>query len=152
MPYADEFARCLATCDVGGIRRLFKHVRPDLPQPQNDREALFAIHHARTQAATFSLRLRAYSHAWLLDNGYPSGLPDDLKPKAERLYPRFVEGVGIACKGNSEVGRLIAPIIQGAMSDAVMDIYADNRSPDPVLVKSRMMEARTLTVKKLIGR
>jgi len=151
MHHADEFARCLVTCDVAGIRRLFKHVRPDLPQPKTDHEALMAIHHARTQAATFNFRLRAYSHAWLLDHGYPSGLPDGLKPKAERLYPRVQEAVGIACKGNSEIGRAIAPIVQRAMSDVVMDIYATNRSPDPALVKLRMMEARTMTVKKLIG-
>jgi hypothetical protein len=152
MKYADEFARCLATCDVKGMRRLFRHVHPELPQPKTDHEALFAIHHARTQAGTFALRLRAYSHAWLRDHGYPSALPDELRPKAEQMYPRFVEGVGIACRGTSEIGRAVAPIIQTAMSDAVMDIYADNRSPDPVLVKARMMEARKLTVKKLIGR
>jgi hypothetical protein len=152
MKYADEFARALVTCDVKSIRRLFRHVRPDLPQPKTDHEALFAIHHARTQADTFALRLRAYSHAWLRDHGYPSGLPDDLRPKAEQLYPRFVEGVGIACRGVSEIGRAVAPLVQGAMSDAVMDVYADNRSPDPMLVKARMMEARATTVKKLIGR
>jgi hypothetical protein len=150
--YADEFARCLATCDVKGIRRLHQHVRPDLPQPKNDHEALFAIHHARTLTETFAFRLRAYSHAWLRDHNYPSGLPDELKPKAERLYPRFQEAVGIVCGGTSEIGRAVAPIIRGAMSDAVMDVYADDKHPDAVLVKSRMMEARRVTIKKLIGK
>jgi hypothetical protein len=152
MNYADEFARCLVTCDVPGIRRLWKHVQPNLTQPNNDREALFCIHNARTQMGTLSLRLRAYSHAWLLDHGLPSALPDELKPKAERMYPRTVEAVGIACKGSSEIGRSIAPIIQGAMVNAVLDIYADQRSPDPVFVKGRMMDARRSTIKKLIGR
>ena len=136
---------------MAGIRRLWQHVSPHLPQPTSDHEALIAIHYARTLAQSFSLRLRAYSHAWLLDHGYPSALPDELKPKAERMYPRIVEGVGIACTGTSEIGRAIAPIIQGAMSDAVHGIYADKR-PDPVFVKARMMDARKRIVAKLIGK
>ena len=147
-----EFARCLAECDVVGIRRLWQHVSPHLPQPHSDREALLAIHHARTQAQSFSLRLRAFSHAWLLDHGYPSALPDELKPKAERMYPRVVEGVGISCTGASEIGRATAPIVQSAMAEAVMDIYADDNHPDPVKVKARMMERRKYTIKKLLGR
>jgi hypothetical protein len=147
----DEFARCLATCDVAGIRKLWAHVSPHLPQPQNDHETLVTIHHARTQVHSFSLRLRAYSHRWLIDNGYPSALPDELKPKAERMYPRIVDGVGIACGGTSEIGRALAPIIQGVMSDAVLECYADKRT-EPLFVKARMMEARKRTVAKLIGK
>jgi hypothetical protein len=131
---------------------LWKFVSPHLPQPQSDHETLATIHYARTVANSFSLRLRAYSHAWLLDHGLRSGLPDELKPKAERMYPRIAEGVGIACRGTSEVGRAIAPLIQGAMSGAVMDIYADDRSPDPARVRARMAEARRTTVRKLIGK
>lgn len=146
-----EFARCLATCDVAGIRKLWAHVSPHLPQPASDREALITIHHARTQVQSFSLRLRAYSHRWLIDNGYPSALPDELKPKAERMYPRIVDGVGIACGGTSEIGRAIAPIIERAMSFAVLEAYADKRT-EPAFVKQRMMEARKRTVAKLIGK
>ena len=123
--HADEFARCLATCDVAGIRQLWAHVSPHLPQPTSDHDALIAHPSCQDADQSFSLRLRAYSHCWLIDNGYPSALPDELKPKAERMYPRIVDGVGIACGGTSEIGRAIAPIIQGAMSDAVMECYAD---------------------------
>ena len=116
-----------------------------------------AGHHplcAHHQPDTFAFRLRAYSHAWLLGEGLPSGLPDELKPKAERMFPRVVEGVGIAVGGTSELGRAIAPLVRSAMSDAVRDVYADskNRSPEVELVKSRMALARTYTVKKLLGK
>ena len=146
-----EFSRCLAECDVQGIRRLWSHVSPHLPQPANDHDALVAIHHARTQANSFNLRLRAYSHRFLIDNGYPSGLPDYLKPRAERMYPRIEDGVGISVGGTGEVGNMIAPIIQGAMSDAVMDCYA-NGDKDPLIVKPRMFEARKTAVRKLLGK
>lgn len=101
--------------------------------------------------SSIALKLRAYSHRWLLDNGYPSGLPDDLKPAAERIYPRVAEAVGIAVKGNSELGRAVAPFIRGAMEYAVEDIYADIKSPDPIFVKGRMQEARKGAVRKLLG-
>lgn len=148
--HSAEFSRCLVTCDVVGIRRLWKHVAPHLPQPGSDRDALVAIHHARTQAKSISLRLRAYSHRWLLDNGYPSGLPDELKPRAERMYPKVVEGVGIAVKAGSALMQPIAPIIRGAMEDVVREAYADGKT-DPVFVKGRMLEARKVALKKLMG-
>ena len=152
--HSDEMSRCLATCDVAGIRRLWKHVAPHLPQPASDREALETIHYSRTINPSFAFRLRAYSHAWLLGEGLPSGLPDELKPKAQRMFPCIVEGVGIAVGGATELGRVIAPLLQRAMSDAVLEVYADskNRSPIVGLVKARMAEARTTTVKKLLGK
>ena len=152
--HSDEMTRCLATCDVAGIRRLWKHISPHLPQPTSDREALATIHYARTINHTFAFKLRAYSHAWLLGEGLPSGLPDELKPKAERMFPCVVEAVGIAVGGASELGRAIAPLVRGAMSDAVLDVYADskNRSPNVSVVKARMAEARTATVKRLLGK
>lgn len=97
-----------------------------------------------------ALRDRAYSHRWLIDNGYPSALPDDLKPKAERMYPRIVEGVGIAAKASSELMRPAIPIIRRAMSDAVSEAYAERRT-DPVYVKARILEARRLCIKKLFA-
>jgi len=137
---------------VPGMRRLAKYLWPHLPQPTSDRETLSSIHYARTINETFSLRLRAYSHAWLLGEGFPSGLPDALKPRAERMFPVVTEAVGIAVGGASDVGRAIAPLVQGAMSDAVLDVYADSKSPDVDLVKSRMALARKSTIKKLLGK
>lgn len=145
---AGAFRHCLEECDVIGIRRLWAHVAPDLPQPTNDHEALATLHRARTEARSIALRLRAYSHRWLLDHGYPSGLPDELKPRAERLYPQVVEAVGIAV--GSKYPEVVTSI-RGAMEYAVLDTHADGVT-DPVIVKNRMMEARARERRALFGR
>ena len=146
-----EMRRCLIDCDVAQMRKLDQHLMPHL-RGLSDGEVLITIHLTRTCMNSIPFKLRAWSHRWLLDHGYPSKLPDHLKPRAERVYPREVEAVGIAVKGASDLTRPIAGLVQNAMSDAVMDIYADNPHPDVVLVKTRMKEARTYTVKKLIGK
>jgi hypothetical protein len=140
-PYAAEFRRCLETLDIAGVRTLWHRIAPHLPPPVSDRDCLIAVHHARTQANSIALKLRAYSHRWLLDHGMPSGLPDELKPTAERMYPRIVDGVGVAVRASTDYLRPVARAIQGAMTDAVMEAYADNKR-DPVFVKQRMKEAR----------
>lgn len=145
-----EMRRCLIDCDVTGARRLWKHVAPGMSQPKSDGEALATIHLARTCADYLPLKLRAYSHRWLVDSGYPSQLPDSLKPKAERLYPQIVDGVGIAVRG-SGVTAPVAGLIRDVMSDAVMECYADKRT-EPTFVRARMMEARNHIMKKLFGK
>lgn len=145
------FKRCLEEVDVVGIRKLWAYVSPHLPQPQTDNDALVCIHHARTQTRSISTRLRFYSHRWLLDQGYPSGLPDELKPSAERMYPRVVDGVGISVNSKNPIMKPINNIVRGAMSDAVEEAYADKKT-DPVFVRARMNEARDKTVKQLVGR
>lgn len=149
--HAAEFRRCLSECDVEAIQKLSKHVSPHLPQPLNDQEALATIHHARTQSEWLDLRSRAYSHSWLLDHNLPSGLPDDLKPKVERLYPRIVEGVGIAVKATSDLLKPIIGNVRDAMSNAIAEAYADNKT-DPTFVKNRIMEARSKAIKSLVGK
>jgi hypothetical protein len=84
--HSAELLRCLRDGDVTAIRRLYREIAPHLPQPSSDVEAWASLHHARTQVEALPLKLRAYSHRWLLDQGLPSGLPDALKPLAERMY------------------------------------------------------------------
>jgi hypothetical protein len=86
----------------------------------------------------------------LQDNNLPSGLPDSLRPKAERIYPRVVDGVGISVNASSLAMRPIVPIVQRAMEDTVQEAYADGDT-EPTLLKTRMMEARVKAVKKLVG-
>jgi hypothetical protein len=64
----------------------------------DDAKTLVMLHMARTAAKSIPMGLRAYSHRWLVDHGLPSQLPDELKPKAERMYPQVVSAVGIADK------------------------------------------------------
>lgn len=143
--YADDFRRCLIECDVAGIRKLWAHVAPHLDQP-SDGDALVSIHHARTGARSVPFSLRAYSHRWLVERGYPSGLPDELKPRAQRIYPVVQECVGIGALNKGPITHLT----QRAMQDAVLEAYADRRT-EPAFVKARMQEARARTIKQLIG-
>jgi hypothetical protein len=151
MSYHDVMRRALEDHDVLTCVKLWEHVAPNMPQPESDDQAYFIMHHACTQTENVNLRSRAYSHRWLLDHGYPSGLPDRLKSKAEQICPKIVDAVGIACGSASEALRPLLPIVRGAMEDVVLDHYADGVK-DPRIIKPRMLEARKNAIKKLIGR
>jgi len=148
--HSAELRRCLEDCDVSGARALWAYIAPHLPQPASDAETLATIHRARTEASSIPLKLRAYSHRWLEDQGLPSGLPDELKPKAERIYPRIAEAVGISANFRSPILKPAQPIIQGAMGDAVEECFADGQR-EPAFVKARLLEAKDYTIKKLFG-
>jgi len=145
MRYSDEFRRCLEQQDVAGVRALWAQIAPGLPQPANDAEALATIHSARTQARSIVFKYRAYSHRWLTERGLPSGLPDYMRPRAERMYPRIVEAVGIAVKTPPH-RRELGNAIREAMGAAVMECYADGKT-DPVFMRARMQQARTRILK-----
>ena len=138
--FNEHFRRALIDCDVALVRRMWIHIAPHLPQPNSDEQALAEIHAARTGASSIGFNHRAYSHSWLIERGLPSMLPDDLKPKAERMYPRVVDAVGIGVKAAPEKHDMGKALMR-AMSDAVADCYA-NGDRDPALVKARMMESR----------
>lgn len=141
MNHADAFRRCLIDLDVVGICDLWFHVSPHLPQPKNNDEALATIHYARTQAGSIPLKLRCYSHAWLCERGLPSGLPDHWKPRASRLYPHEVKAVGVSVMAMSEANVPRARAIEKAMSNAVLECYADGVT-DVDRIRGRMNEAR----------
>lgn len=143
--------RCLETCDVEGVRRLWRHVYPNMPQPQSEYDAIVMLHMARTAAQSLADKFRFYSHRWLLDYGYPSSLPDHLKPSAERMYPKKVLGVGISVNSNSELFGPILNPIRSAMENAVLEVDADGKLHDAPLVKQRMFAARRKVVKQLLG-
>jgi hypothetical protein len=141
MNAGDVFRACLLDLDIEMARRCWADVAPGMPQPKNDFEVLVTLHHARTQAASVPLKLRAYSHCWLLDRGLPSALPDDMKPAAQRMYPREVQAVGVSVKAMSAASIPLAKAMERAMSDAVAECYADGRT-SPDLIRARMEEAR----------
>lgn len=148
---AQHFCRLLESGDVRALRSAWAQVAPHLPQPKNDEEAEFAMHRARTEASSVGFRFRAYSHAWLVERSLPSGLPDELKPKAQRLYPVIAKAVGVSVKASSEWLKPAAAQIERAMADAVEDAYAEGRQDD-AFVKARILEARERTIKSLLGR
>lgn len=148
--HSAEFRRCMEELDIQAARRLWKHVSPHLAQPTSDTSMLACLHLARTQSESIRSELRAYSHRWLLDNGYPSQLPDRLKPYAERLYPVIADAVGISVNSNNKLMKPIIPQVRGAMENVVLDCYADGQK-DPSIIKARMNEAKQSTVRKLVG-
>lgn len=149
MQHSAEMRRCLMDCDVAQMRRLDQYLVPHLTELTDD-EVLITIHMARTTTDLIPFKLRAWSHRWLTDNGLPSKLPDHLKPRAERIYPRIVDGVGIAIKSSNDLLKPVVGIVRNAMSDAVLECYADNRK-EPSFVKARMFEAKDKTIRKLLG-
>lgn len=151
MQHSNEMRRCLEDLDVAGIRRLWNHVAPHQPVPTKDEHVLVAAHHARTQAESMPLKARAYSHQWLSERGFPSALPDRLKPAAVRLYPVIAAAVGISVNTKSEIFKPAIPLIRGAMERAVLECYADGHKDDPAIIKSRMMEAKTTAARQLLG-
>jgi hypothetical protein len=143
--------RILEDLDVDGMLRLHAEVFPHLPPPASREQTLAGMHHARTQCEAISATKRFYSHRWLTDSGYPSALPDKLKPMAERIYPRASAAVGIALKTNSEIVRPILGEVRGAMEYAVLEAEGDGRLEDSPHVKRRMAEAKAKAIRKLVG-
>lgn len=144
------FREALTNGDVTMVMRLHSAALPHLPAPKTRDAAEAAMHMARSQADWLNDNARCYSHAWLVERGLPSQLPDRLKPKAERLYPRIVEAVLISANTNSPFLKPVVAEVQRAMSDAVEDCFA-NGDRDPETVRERMQDARVRTFKQLLG-
>lgn len=81
LAHAAEFLRCLRDLDVAGITKLHNHVHPEAPV-RSAAEALTTLHLARTQCEKLPLKLRQYSHKWLLERGIGSMLPERLWPNS----------------------------------------------------------------------
>lgn len=144
------FRNLLNSGDVEGLRAFWRNASPHLPQPETREQAEIVMHRARTEAESIALDKRAYSHRWLCDRGLPSGLPDELKPRAERIYPRVVEAVGISVNARSEMLKPLARQVERAMADAVEEAFADGRT-DPGFIKARMAEVKARTWRQLMG-
>lgn len=144
------FRNLLQAGDVEGLRAFWRNASPHLPQPESREQAEIVMHRARTEAESLPIDKRAYSHRWLCDRGLPSGLPDNLKPRAERIYPRVVEAVGISVNARSEMLKPLAREVERAMADAVEEAYADGRT-DPGFIRARMAEVKTRTWRQLMG-
>lgn len=131
---AGAFRQVLAELDVKAARRLWLGFLG-----QSDNDVLAALHLARTQAASIEFSLRAWSHAWLLDHGIPSALPDELRPRAERLYPRRIGAVGLVVVDRDPQRALH---VRGAMEGAVLDAYGQDKEPKDEQVKRGIIAAR----------
>lgn len=142
------FREYLAASNISGIRRLWKHVAPHLPQPTSDFDVQVMMHSARTQAESMDLSLRIYSHQWLLANDLPSQLPDHLKPVSERFGYNFRRGVGIAVMTDDPAKVEAAKIIRRAMGEAVEDAFASGKT-ETAFLRKRIDEARDNAIRGL---
>ena len=139
----DAIRQCMLDLDVSLARKLS-------PEVQTDEELEISLHYARTLAKSIPFRARAYSHAWLSERGLPSGLPDQWRPRAMRMYPCPVPGVGISVNFSSAELRPLGPVVRAAMETAVLEVHADGKIGDSVLVRSRMAAARKRVFKQLM--
>jgi hypothetical protein len=78
----------------------------------------------------------------------PSMLPDELKPRAERMYPMIVSGVGIAVKAKNPLFQPVADEVRKAMEIAVREADADQRLTDVPFVRQRMRMRRGAHVQR----
>jgi hypothetical protein len=148
---ATAFLALLEAGDIAGLQKAWAKISPHLPRPETREAAEIVMHHARTQNRGVTLKARAWSHRWLIERSLPSGLPDELKPKAERMYPVIVDGVGIVVKASNPRLQPLADEVRREMEVAVADAYADGNK-DPAFVKARMEEAKSRTYRTLLGR
>lgn len=146
-----EFRQLLEQGDVQAIRGAWAQLFPHLPQVETYEQAEVVMHHARTQMQSIAFKHRAWSHRWLTERSLPSGLPDTLRPRAERLYPVVVDAVGVSI--NTSVPQLRPAMLEVRrdVCDAVEDAYAAGHK-DPVFLKQRMNEVRDQSIRKLFGR
>jgi hypothetical protein len=139
----DHFREALERLDIPLLRKMWTHAKPHLAQAENDEQALIVAHMTRTKMPNMGFRHRAYSHAWLIERSLPSQLPDGLRPRAERMYPQPIFGVGLAVRNATPV----AFAIRGAMEGAVLDAGVK----DSALTKRAIMSARAKARKQLLG-
>lgn len=140
----------LERCDVAGVRRLWRELEPTQPQPADDAAALVALHAARTKCPALRMKARAYSHAWLLDRGLPSLLPDELRPRAQRMYPVIVSAVGFAMKASSDPMRAILPMVSKEVADAIQEAADDGRLLDAPFVRARIRETKNRAIRRYL--
>jgi len=126
LKHGAEFRRCLLDLDVPAMRRLWRHVHPELPDPGSDDDVLHSMHLARVRARFTNVRERMYSRHWL----------------AERER-RVAAAVGIAVKVPVS-RRALGEDLRHEMQESVLSSHRqgldlDLEAPE---VKRRMMQAR----------
>jgi hypothetical protein len=129
LKYGHEFRRCMVELDTVTARRLWKHVHPELSQPQDDDQTLIMLHTARVNAGWLSLALRQYSRTWLDERlgGQPTG-------------PLAIETVGYATN-TRDTG--LREALTGGVSRTVAMALAGGVAPsDRKELHPLMMDAR----------
>lgn len=148
---ADEFRAAVEAGDVKQLQRIAAVQEPHLPQ-MTDAQAERVMHDARTRAKSIPFRLRAWSHRWLVERGFDSGLPDHLRPKAEQVHPTPAYAVGIALGSSNPLLRAAMVEIRPKMEAAVLEAEADGKLLDADYVRARLLETKHQSMMALFGR
>lgn len=150
MSSQDDFRDALARMDVDRAATIMQRVSPHLPAGTYEQTEI-SLHMARTGANFLPLKARAYSHAWLLERGHRSLLPDELLAKAQRIYPTIAAAVGIAVKARHDDDMPAALEIRSAMEAAVLEAVEDGHLDNAAHIKMRIDEARRTARRRLFG-
>lgn len=150
--HASSFLRCMLELDISGMRKLYAHTHPHL-QGGSDTQVLVALHMARTMADNVSIKMRQYSHAWLVAGGHHSSLPDHLKPKGEQVRPRVVPATGFAMMFGSKILKPLIPHVEGKVHEVILDAYATDKvhKIDHDKLRAGMLETKDAEIHSLVG-
>ncbi len=144
--WQQAFRNALEDGDVARCRALWCALYPKMPQPESDGEAETVMHQARTGANSVSLEKRLYSHAWLDERGFPSQLPDEMKPPPQRRRPVIFPAVGVSVNSMAVHRREDAKALEKVMADAAGEMIACG-IVDTARISRRMWEAREAFLK-----
>ena len=146
-----EFSQLLEDGNPHVLVAAWGKLFPGMPGPETVEAAEIQMHMARTAAESVRFRYRAYSHAWLLERGLPSQLPEEMRLPAERIHPVVVEAVIV---GKPKMPEWLAPVadeVHKAMIIAVEDCYA-NGDRDPTVVQVQMDAAAKAAQARMLGK
>lgn len=146
-PTQKAWRQIMIELDVKGAHRLWGELFAHLPRAESDHDMLITLHVLRTQDELMIPRQRFYSHRWLEDHGYPSPLPNRLKPAAVRMFPDVRKSVGLAVAGNegSEASGAILKQMENAALE--LDGYGDLHKREialPHIMRARFRERKAL--------
>ena len=147
-----EMKRCIIELDIDAAQRLWHHMAPHMAKPESDEQTLMVLHMARTALDSAKFEARAYSHAWLCERSLPSQLPDKLKPRADRLYPRIVTAAAYSINFKSSFLKPIKSLVMKAIDERMNELWADSKkTPDAQLVLKEICDTKNNIMRALVG-
>lgn len=148
MSMSGAFRAALFDGDARRMVDIWRTNYPDMPVPTDITSAEIVMHRARTETMSLPLAKRFYSHQWLTERGYDSGLPIDLRARWERERQRIVAAVGISV--NTPPSRAgLGLEIRAAMENVAGEMLADGVE-DHIRIRHEMQHARMLVRKRLM--
>lgn len=135
MALPDAFRQAMVEGNFMRCGQLWADAFPNMPKPSNIEAAM---HTARTASISMPTPKRIYSNEWLIERGFPSSLPDELKP--ERPVHTYGIGVSVNSVSKREDRAEEAKAVEYAMGQAGACAMFDGVK-DTGLIKKIMREA-----------